>query len=163
MEICKLPRTDPCDYGILDYGGFSYFFHYAPVPADAYLLLLFRSADPVRAGTGNPFFLSVYSSAETKSGEGRSDETSHAHHAETQRDKVVCIIDDNPNKWHRDIDGVPVVGGRDDILSAVQNYKVDKIYLAIPSISAGERRDILNICKETECELKNLPGIYQLR
>lgn len=84
------------------------------------------------------------------------------HHAETQRDKVVCIIDDNPNKWHRDIDGVPVVGGRDDILSAVQNYKVDKIYLAIPSISAGERRDILNICKETECELKNLPGIYQL-
>ena len=84
------------------------------------------------------------------------------HHAETRRDKVVCIIDDNPNKWHRDIDGVPVVGGRDDILSAVQNYKVDKIYLAIPSISAGERRDILNICKETDCELKNLPGIYQL-
>ena len=84
------------------------------------------------------------------------------HHAEIRRDKVVCIIDDNPNKWHRDIDGVPVVGGRDDILSAVQNYKVDKIYLAIPSISAGERRDILNICKETDCELKNLPGIYQL-
>lgn len=84
------------------------------------------------------------------------------HHAETRRDKVVCIIDDNPNKWHRDIDGVPVVGGRDDILSAVQNYKVDKIYLAIPSITAGERRDILNICKETDCELKNLPGIYQL-
>lgn len=84
------------------------------------------------------------------------------HHAENSKDKVVCIIDDNPNKWHRDIDGVPVVGGRDDILSAVNNYHVDKIYLAIPSISAGERRDILNICKETDCELKNLPGIYQL-
>lgn len=84
------------------------------------------------------------------------------HHAERSKDKVVCIIDDNPNKWHRDIDGVPVVGGRDDIFSAVNNYHVDKIYLAIPSISAAERRDILNICKETDCELKNLPGIYQL-
>ena len=84
------------------------------------------------------------------------------HHAENSKDKVVCIIDDNPNKWHRDIDGVPVVGGRDDIFSAVNNYDVDKIYLAIPSISAAERRDILNICKETDCELKNLPGIYQL-
>ena len=84
------------------------------------------------------------------------------HHAESRQDKVVCIIDDNPNKWHRDIDGVPVVGGRDDIFSAVDHYKVDKIYLAIPSISASERRDILNICKETDCELKNLPGIYQL-
>ena len=84
------------------------------------------------------------------------------HHAENSTDKVVCIIDDNPNKWHRDIDGVPVVGGRDDIFSAVDQYQVDKIYLAIPSISAAERRDILNICKETDCELKNLPGIYQL-
>lgn len=84
------------------------------------------------------------------------------HHAENSQDKVVCIIDDNANKWHRDIDGVPVVGGRDDIFAAVQNYKVDKIYLAIPSLSASERRDILNICKETDCELKNLPGIYQL-
>ena len=83
-------------------------------------------------------------------------------HGEQRKDKVVCIIDDNANKWHRDIDGVPVVGGRDDILASVQNYKVDKIYLAIPSISASERRDILNICKETDCELKNLPGIYQL-
>ena len=84
------------------------------------------------------------------------------NHSQRPKDKVVCIIDDNPNKWHRDIDGVPIVGGRDDIFAAVNKYNVDKIYLAIPSISAADRRDILNICKETECELKNLPGLLQL-
>ena len=77
-------------------------------------------------------------------------------------ERVICIIDDNPNKWKRYIDGVPIIGGRDDILSAVDRYHIDKIYLAIPSASAAERRDILNICSETDCELKNLPGMYQL-
>ena len=76
--------------------------------------------------------------------------------------KVVCIIDDNPNKWNRYIDGVPVVGGRDDILTNVASYKIDKIFLAIPSASAEQKRDILDICKETDCELKNLPGMFQL-
>ena len=77
-------------------------------------------------------------------------------------DKVVCLVDDNPNKWHRYIDGVPVVGGRDSILENVEKYKVTKIYIAIPSASISVRRDILNICQETGCELKNLPGMYQL-
>jgi FlaA1/EpsC-like NDP-sugar epimerase len=78
------------------------------------------------------------------------------------REKVVCIIDDNPNKWDRYIDGVKIVGGRDDILLSVQKYNVNAIYVAIPSASPEDRRDVLNICKETGCELKNLPGIYQL-
>lgn len=77
-------------------------------------------------------------------------------------DKVVCIIDDNPNKWHRYIDGVPVVGGRDRILAAASKFDVQKIYLAIPSLAAAERKKILEICKETGCELKTLPGMYQL-
>lgn len=76
-------------------------------------------------------------------------------------DKVVCIIDDNPNKWTRYIDGVLVVGGRDDILANVEKYKVNKIYLAIPSASVQNKRDILNICSETDCQLKQLPGMYQ--
>ena len=77
-------------------------------------------------------------------------------------ERVICIIEDDPNKWNRYIDGVPVVGGRDSILKSVEDYKIDKIYLAIPSASAQTRRDILAICQETECELKNLPGMYQL-
>ena len=76
-------------------------------------------------------------------------------------DRVMCIIDDNKNKWNRYIDGIPVVGGRDDILSAAEKYDIDKIYLAIPSAKTEDKRDILHICSETDCELKNLPGMYQ--
>lgn len=76
--------------------------------------------------------------------------------------KICCIIDDNSNKWGRYIDGVPVVGGRDDIMVNAKKYKINQIFFAIPSASAEEKRDILNICKETGCELKILPGIYQL-
>ena len=77
-------------------------------------------------------------------------------------EKVCCIIDDNSNKWGRYIHNVPIVGGRETILENVEKYQIDKIYLAIPGATAEDRRDILNICKETSCELKNLPGIYQL-
>ena len=82
--------------------------------------------------------------------------------SEESRDEVCCIIDDNPNKWNRFVEGVRVVGGREDILAQVDKYKIDKIYLAIPSASAADKRDILNICKETDCELKILPGVQQL-
>ncbi|MCQ2516232.1 MAG: polysaccharide biosynthesis protein [Saccharofermentans sp.] len=77
-------------------------------------------------------------------------------------EKVVCYIDDNPNKVGRYIDNVLVVGDRNSILKAVEDYKVEKIYLAIPSASAADKRDLLSICNETDCKLMNLPGIYQL-
>jgi FlaA1/EpsC-like NDP-sugar epimerase len=83
------------------------------------------------------------------------------HSSAAIHERVFCIIDDNPNKWNRYVDGVPIVGGRDDILAAAHKYQIDKIYVAIPSASAETRRDILDICKETGCELKNLPGMYQ--
>ncbi len=82
--------------------------------------------------------------------------------AKETTDQVCCIIDDNSNKWNRFIEDVPVVGGRDDILANVEKYQIDKIFLAIPSATAEQKRDILNICKETGCELKSLPGMYQL-
>ncbi len=81
--------------------------------------------------------------------------------AKTVKNKVCCIIDDDPNKWGRFIDGVPIVGGRDDILSCCEKYHIDKIFVAIPSASVEVKRDILNICKESGCELKNMPGMYQ--
>lgn len=77
------------------------------------------------------------------------------------RDKVVCIIDDDPARWDLYLQGVPVVGGRQDILKNVEKYHVNKIFLAIPSASAAAKRDILTICNETGCELKQLPGMYQ--
>ncbi len=77
-------------------------------------------------------------------------------------ESVVCIVDDDDNKWRRYMDGVPIVGGRDYILQAVEQYEVQKIYLAIPSASVQQKRDILSICSETGCELMQLPGMYQL-
>lgn len=77
-------------------------------------------------------------------------------------DKVVCIIDDNINKVGRFVEGVPVVGGRWEILQNVKKYNIKKIYIAIPSASAEDKKEILEICKESGCELKNLPGMYQL-
>lgn len=78
------------------------------------------------------------------------------------KSKACCVIDDNPNKWGRVMEGVPIVGGREDILINVKKYKIDQILFAIPTASAQERKEILNICKETDCELKQLPGIFQL-
>ncbi len=76
--------------------------------------------------------------------------------------KICCIIDDDANKWGRDIGGVPVVGGSKDILRYVRKYSIDVILVAIPSATVEEKSRILNVCKETGCEMKNLPGIYQL-
>ncbi|MBQ8953282.1 MAG: polysaccharide biosynthesis protein [Clostridia bacterium] len=84
------------------------------------------------------------------------------NHTRETDDQVVCMIDDDANKWGRSIDGVPIVGGRDEILSAVEKYHISKIYFAIPTATGEEKRDILNICKETDCDLKQLPGMYQL-
>ena len=77
-------------------------------------------------------------------------------------EEVYCFIDDNQNKWGRYIDNVLVYGGRDSILEAVHKYKIEKIYVAIPSAKPEDKRDILRICNETGCELMNLPGMYQL-
>lgn len=76
--------------------------------------------------------------------------------------KPVCVIDDDKSKQGRYIEGIPVVGDRDEILSAARDYHVDRIFLSIPSASAEDRRDILNICSETGCKLQQLPGMYQL-
>lgn len=84
------------------------------------------------------------------------------HNAKELNEVVVCIIDDDENKQGCYIDGVPIVGGREDILLNVEKYKIEKIYLAMPSASAEQRRDILDICKETNCKLKSLPGIREL-
>lgn len=84
------------------------------------------------------------------------------HGAGESNQRVACIIDDNKNKWGRFIDGVPIVGGRTEIFSNVEKYNIQKIVLAIPSASPEQRREILEICKETTCELKNIPAAYRL-
>ena len=75
---------------------------------------------------------------------------------------VCCVIDDNPAKIGAYIHGVKVVGGRNYIIEAAAKYDIDEIIVALPSLSKKETREILDICQETKCDLKTLPGIYQL-
>ena len=65
------------------------------------------------------------------------------------RAQVVAVIDDNPNKWGRYIDGVEVVGGTNKILSAVDKFGINEIYIAISNISPSKKRNLINICKES--------------
>lgn len=76
--------------------------------------------------------------------------------------QVCCIIDDNPNKIGRVLEGIPIVGNRYDIHRMVEKYKINYIIYAIPAAKAQDRKDILNICKDTNCKLQALPGVYQL-
>lgn len=76
--------------------------------------------------------------------------------------RVRCVIDDSPDKQGRYIQGIKVVGSRDDIKKSVIEYEINEIIIAMPSADRKEIREIVDICKETQCELKILPGIYQL-
>lgn len=76
--------------------------------------------------------------------------------------KVCCIIDDNPNKKGRVLEGVPIVGNRYDIVDKVKEYKITRIVYAIPATTGANRKAILNLCKDTGCKMQTVPGVYQL-
>ena len=75
---------------------------------------------------------------------------------------ALCVIDDFNTRVGSYIHGVKVVGGRGDILENVARYDIDEIIIAMPSAPKSQIREILDICKQTKCELKTLPGMYQL-
>ena len=76
--------------------------------------------------------------------------------------RIRCIIDDDVNKQGRYIQGIKVVGGRDKIKESVDVYEIDEIFIAIPSASRSVISELIDICKDTECKLRTLPGVYQL-
>lgn len=76
--------------------------------------------------------------------------------------EVCCVIDDNPGKVGRYIDGVPIIGGRSSILQAVEEYDITKIVVALPGATAHQRKAIINICSDADCKVQTVPGIYQL-
>lgn len=76
--------------------------------------------------------------------------------------KVCCIIDDNPIKKNRFLDGVPIVGNRYDIPEMVIRYGITKIVFAIPTATGQKRKAILEICQQTGCKVQVIPGIYEM-
>ena len=77
-------------------------------------------------------------------------------------DKVCVLIDDNKSKWGKYLDGINIAGGRDKILENVEKFKINKIVLAMPSADRKDIKAILEICKETDCQIQTVPGVYQL-
>ncbi len=75
---------------------------------------------------------------------------------------VCCLVDDDPGKIGKYLRGVLVAGNRKDICRLVEEYHIDEIMIAIPSASHAEIQELLDICSQTSCKLKVLPGIYQL-
>ncbi len=75
---------------------------------------------------------------------------------------VKCVIDDNPYKWDKYIDGVKIVGGCDKIIESAQKYNIDMIVFSIPACPSDRKAEILKICQKTSCEIRVVPSVYQL-
>lgn len=84
------------------------------------------------------------------------------HNSYYLTDRVKIFIDDNAQKWNKYLDGVLIEGGRNKILESVEKYQINKIILAMPNADRKDIRDILEICKETDCQIQTVPGVYQL-
>ena len=76
--------------------------------------------------------------------------------------KISCVVDDNVSKQGKYLRGIKIMGGRRDIPRLVEELKIDEIIIAMPSAPQSETKAILNICKDTGCEMKVLPGLYQM-
>lgn len=75
---------------------------------------------------------------------------------------IKCIIDDDPNKWGRYVQGIKIVGGRDKIVENARLHSIDEIIIAMPSAPRHTIKGLIEVCQETNCKLRTLPGIYQL-
>ena len=76
--------------------------------------------------------------------------------------KICCVMDIDKSKHGKYLRGVPIMGDRNDILRCVEKYKIDKIFIALPKLNAKELKPILDICKQTDCEIQKVAGIFQL-
>ena len=76
--------------------------------------------------------------------------------------KLCCILDKDPEKHGKFIRGVPIVGDRNDIISCAKNYQIDMIFIALPRLRMKELKPILDLCQQTGCVIKKIPGMYQL-
>ena len=76
--------------------------------------------------------------------------------------RICCIVDDNEEKWGKYLDGVLIYGGREQIPEAVEKFRITQIIFAIPTCTGKNKQEILNICKQTRCEIRAVPGIYDI-
>ncbi len=82
--------------------------------------------------------------------------------SERSENNVVCVIDDDVQKHGKYIKGVKIVGGRDKIPEMAEKFRIEDIIFAIPTATNIQRKEIFDICSGTKCNLKTIPGLYQL-
>lgn len=110
----------------------------------------------------NPEFKKAIIIGAGSAGQTIKEDINKSNRQENTSIKVVAFIDDNPEKKGQYIDGTVIYGGRDSIKELVNKENIDLILVALPSAQENQKREILQICNETNCEVKVLPGIYQL-
>lgn len=110
----------------------------------------------------NPEFKKAIIIGAGSAGQTIKEDINKSNRKENTGIKVVAFIDDNPEKKGQYIDGTIIYGGRDSIKELVKKEDIDLILVALPSAQENQKREILQICNETNCEIKVLPGIYQL-
>ena len=76
--------------------------------------------------------------------------------------KIPCIIDDDPKKLGTYLQGIPIVGSKETIPAMAKKYNIEEIIIAIPTLKESKKKELLEICQETACKIKILPGIYQM-
>lgn len=74
----------------------------------------------------------------------------------------VVAIDDDPKKRGTRINGVKIIGGRNQIPRIAARYNIDEILLAMSAVSMPDKQDIMHICASTGCELKTIPALYEI-
>lgn len=74
----------------------------------------------------------------------------------------ILLIDDGDYKQGKRISGVKVEGKRKDIVRLAIEKEINTIIIAIPSIDNENKKEILEICKNTNCKIKIIPGIYEI-
>lgn len=110
----------------------------------------------------NPEFKKAIIIGAGSAGQTIKEDINKSNRQENTSIKVVAFIDDNPEKKGQYIDGTVIYGGRESINELVNKEDIDLILVALPSAQENQKREILQICNETNCEVKVLPGIYQL-
>ena len=75
---------------------------------------------------------------------------------------IVGFVDDDHSKRNKRIFGIKILGYCSDIKQVAEEHQVDEIIIAIPSAASHILRDIYKECKRTNCDIKTLPGIYEL-
>ena len=74
----------------------------------------------------------------------------------------VCLVDDDPSKFHTKLMGVEIVGQTKDIPLVCRQYNIDLVIFAIPSCTEEERKRIMGYCSESGCRIKTVPYLSQL-